>query len=84
MEESTWIDCSLCDYFRLENGRQACDQFDIIGLPDLFREGTSRKCCSSFKSSDNLRTPDLTQMNYGVLYFYDPQTPDRLFEDIDL
>jgi hypothetical protein len=84
MKDEMWIDCTICDHFRLEKGRQTCLLFEVVGLPDLFHEGAIKKSCSSFSAPKNLNSPDLTQMSYGVLYFYNPKTPDKIQEDIDL
>jgi hypothetical protein len=45
-----WADCIICTYYQEYDGVQGCNKFDLIGLPDLFRVGTSKKCCSSFST----------------------------------
>jgi hypothetical protein len=85
MKNKPWIDCSLCEHFCIENDEHGCQLFELLGLPRMFRKGTSKKCCSSFEGPiENFEYPDRTQMEYRVLYFYNPSAPNQLFEDIDL
>ena len=84
MNNKPWIDCSLCDHFFSENDEHGCQLFELLGLPRVFRDGASKKCCSSFSGPENFQCPDMKQMEYGVLYFYNPSAPNQLFEDIDL
>lgn len=80
-----WADCLDCEYFQKYDGIQGCNKFDLIGLPDKYRVGTSKKCCSSFSIKRlKYRIPDMTKMEEGVLYFYSPDKPNELKEDIDL
>lgn len=84
-DNEIWCDCTLCKYFKKIKGLQACMYFDIVGLPEMFAIGTSKKCCSSFHTNlKNIKMPDLTKMEFGILYFYDPRNPKKLIEDIDL
>ena len=85
MNNKPWIDCSLCRHFFIENDKHGCHLFDWLGMPKIFREGTSKSCCSSFSGPvENFQYPDLKQMEYEVFYFYNPSAPNQLFEDIDL
>ncbi len=83
--KSIWSDCSICEHFKMIGEIQACNLFQITGLPKLFRVGTTKKCCSSFKTTkSNCNYPDIKLMEYAVLYYYNPNSPDKVFEDIDL
>lgn len=83
--QEIWADCLECEYHQEYDGAQRCNKFDLVGLPDKFRVGTSKKCCSSF-STNRLKynIPDISQMDEGVLYFYNPDNLNELKEDIDL
>jgi hypothetical protein len=78
-------DCTICEYYQEYDGIQGCNKFDLIGLPDIFRVGTSKKCCSSFSTNRlKYKIPDISKMDEGVLYFYSPDNLNELKEDIDL
>lgn len=80
-----WADCIVCEYYQEYDGIQGCDKFDLIGLPDKYRIGTSKKCCSSFSTKrPKYKIPDMSKMDEGVLYLYSPDNPNELKEDIDL
>lgn len=80
-----WADCSECRYFLDYDGTHGCNKFGLVGLPENYIVGTTKKCCSFFSSNEFKYTiPDISKMEEGVLYFYSPDTPNRLIEDIDL
>ena len=83
--QEIWADCLECEYYQVYDGVQVCNKFDLVGLPDKFRVGTSKKCCSSFSTKRlKYKIPDISKMDEGVLYFYSPNNPNELKEDIDL
>ncbi len=80
-----WADCFECKCYQEFDGVQGCNNYDLIGLPDNFRVGTTKKCCSDFSVDEvEYLIPDITKMEEGVLYFYNPDKPNNLIEDIDL
>ena len=83
--QEIWADCLVCEYYQKYDGIQGCNKFDLVGLPDKYRVGTSKKCCSSFSTKKlKYKIPDVSEMDEGVLYFYNPDNPNELKEDIDL
>lgn len=80
-----WADCIECEYYQEYDSVEGCIKFDLIGLPDKYTIGTSKKCCSSFSTiRKKYKIPDISKMDEGVLYFYNPGNPNKLTEDIDL
>lgn len=80
-----WADCLVCEYYQEYDGIQGCNKFDLIGLPDKYRVGTNKKCCSLFSTKKfKYKIPDISKMDEGILYFYNPENPKELKEDIDL
>ncbi len=85
LDDKNWADCNNCDYFFLIESKQACDKFDLIWLPGMFVVGTSKKCCFEYSSkAKEYNIPNLANFEQAVLYFYNPNRPNQLIEDIDL
>lgn len=83
--KEVWADCLDCEYYQEYDGIQGCNKFKLVGLPDKYTIGTNKKCCSLFSTKElDYMIPDRSRMNEGVLYFYSPDNPNNLIEDIDL
>lgn len=83
--KETWADCINCKSFFIEEDKQACRRYDLVGLPDKCMTETNHKCCSSFSHHKIInRMPNTSKMEEGVLYFYHSNHPNTLIEDMDL
>lgn len=79
-----WADCNICIFYR-DYDKSECLIFQLFELPEKYIVNTDRKCCSLFSTEKKeVRRPDISGMDKGVLYFYNSSKPIDLIEDIDL
>jgi hypothetical protein len=84
-KKEIWADCIICESYQEYDGIQGCTKFDLVGLPNRYLVGTSKKFCSLFSTKQlKYKIPDISEMEEGVLYFYNPDNPTELKENIDL
>ncbi len=77
-----WADCKNCSFSSLEDGNLYCKRFQMTKLPTL---SANNSICSNYKANiKNVSVPQLSNLEFGVLYFYDPEHPNKFIEDIDL